>query len=85
MHKIEITDNELAPVDVYAVTGIAPGTRVQMQNLGLTPIRVYSGPLPPATDLYNSFDYHDWKQFEDVTLLIWTTSTNTVLVQEDPA
>ena len=70
------------PQDVYAVSGIAAGTRVQIQNKSSRPLMIFAGDSPPASlDDYFVVDSWVWAEYQGTVIMVWSNHKNKVMVQ----
>ena len=71
------------PLDVFSETGIQPGTTVQLQNILISPIRVFAGAaLPENMGEYNVIEPSGWHSFTGAVLSAYAESgVATIVVQ----
>jgi len=73
-------------IDIYAKTGIATGTKLLIQNLGTSSVRlVESTTMPLLTDGYNSITAKTFLESAETPIGIWAYTHSGVSLQVEEA
>lgn len=78
--KIEATP---VPQDAYALSGIAAGTTVQIQNLSNRTVRIYAGAAAPASmEDYFMIRPYSWEAYEGAVIMLYAGQRCPLAIQE---
>jgi|GEM_PF-6564157 len=71
------------PQDLYGLTAIVPGTRVQIQNRSDFDLFIFAGDAAPSEAMdYFKMPANEWMRFEGAVISFWSNQPVDLLVQE---